>query len=445
VMVSCEKILEAAIAHKADFIGLSGLITPSLDEMIHIGNEMTRRGFTVPLLIGGATTSKAHTAIKISPSYAHAVVHVADASLVTNVCSALLSESKRVGYAASFKAEYTKIRDKHLSRVDRVPLLSIATARSKAYQPDFAKHPPVAPAMLGVHTVDIPPEEVVKLFDWSPFFHTWEMKGVYPKILEHPKYGEEATKLFADAQREIADILANNRIKLRACYGIFPAAREGEDVKLFTDESRARELAAFRFLRQQKEKGGDDTYYSLVDFVAPAETAPDWLGAFACTAGHEIEDWARTFKDKDDYRAILIQAVADRFAEGAAEWLHRELRRKYWAYAKDENLSVEQLVGEEYAGVRPAAGYPACPDHTEKGLLWELLEVEKRTGMQLTESYAMNPPASVSGLYFAHPEAKYFNVGPIGRDQVEDYAKRKSMELRTVEKWLSPNLDYDPA
>jgi 5-methyltetrahydrofolate--homocysteine methyltransferase len=445
VMVSCEKILEAAIAHKADFIGLSGLITPSLDEMIHIGNEMTRRGFTVPLLIGGATTSKAHTAIKISPSYAHAVVHVADASLVTNVCSALLSEGKKVEYVASLKAEYNRIREKHLSRVDRVPLLSIATARSKAYRPDFVKNPPVAPATLGVHTIEIPPEEVVKIFDWSPFFHTWELKGVYPKILEHPKYGEEATKLFVDAQKEIADILANKRIKLRACYGIFPAAREGDDVKLFTDESRAKELAAFRFLRQQKEKGGDDTYYSLVDFVAPAETAPDWLGAFACTAGHEIEDYARTFKDKDDYRAILIQAIADRFAEGAAEWLHRELRRKYWGYAKDENLAVEQLVGEEYAGVRPAAGYPACPDHTEKGLLWELLEVEKRTGMELTESYAMNPPASVSGLYFAHPEAKYFNVGPVGRDQVEDYAKRKAMELRVVEKWLSPNLDYDPA
>lgn len=445
VMVSCEAILEAAISHKADFIGLSGLITPSLDEMIHVASEMTRRGFTVPLLIGGATTSKAHTAIKVAPAYSGAVVHVADASLVTNVCSALLSEGKRDGYTASLKAEYTKIRDRHLSRADRTPLLSIATARSKSYRPDFAKNPPVAPAAPGVHTVEIPPEEIVKIFDWSPFFHSWELKGVYPKILEHPKYGEEATKLFADAQKEIADILANNRVRIRACYGIFPAAREGDDVKLFTDESRAGTLARFHFLRQQKEKGGDDTYYSLVDFVAPAEIAPDWIGAFACTSGHEIEDWARTFKDKDDYRAILIQAIADRFAEGAAEWLHREVRRKYWGYAKDENLSVEQLVGEEYAGVRPAAGYPACPDHTEKGLLWELLEVEKRTGMQLTESYAMNPPASVSGLYFAHPESKYFNVGPVGRDQVEDYAKRKAMDLGVVEKWLSPNLDYDRA
>ncbi len=443
VMVSCEAILDAALKHKADFIGMSGLITPSLDEMIHNAAEMERRGFKVPLLLGGATTSKAHTAIKIAQAYSGPVVHVADASLVTNVCSALLSPTRRAEYAAALRAEYAKIKERHLAGANKTPLLSLADARSRAAKPDFAKHQPVAPAKTGVFTVDIPPAVVAEIFDWSPFFHTWELKGVYPQILEHPKYGEEATKLFADAKRELADILANHRISLKGCYGIFPAAREDDDVRLFTDASRTTPAGTFHFLRQQKEKSGDGTYYSLADFVAPAETAPDWIGAFAVTAGHEIEDYARSFKDKDDYRAILIQALADRFAEGAAEWLHREVRTKHWGFAPGESLTVKQLVDEEYCGVRPAAGYPACPDHTEKADLWTLLQVKERTGIELTENFAMNPPASVSGLYFAHPEAKYFNVGAIGRDQVEDYAKRKGLDRRVVEKWLSPNLDYD--
>ncbi len=443
VMVSCEAIIDAAIKHKADFIGMSGLITPSLEEMIHNVSELERRGLRIPVIVGGATTSKAHTAIKIAPAYSGPVIHVLDASLITNVCSALLSPTRRDEYVASVKDEYTRIRERHLAGASRAPLLPIAEARAKAAAPDFVKHPPVAPARTGAFTVDIDPAAVVELFDWSPFFHSWDLRGVYPSILEHPKYGEEARKLYADAQREIADILANNRIRLRAVAGIFPAAREGDDVLLFTDESRSAALGAFRFLRQQKEKAGDAPYLCLADYVAPASVAPDWIGAFAVTAGHEIEAYAHSFKDKDDYRAILIQALADRFAEGAAEWLHREVRTKHWGFAKGENLTVRQLIDEEYDGVRPASGYPACPDHTEKAEIWRLLGVKERTGIEITENFAMTPSASVSGLYFAHPESKYFHVGPVGRDQVADYAVRKGFDQRAAERWLAPNLDYD--
>ncbi len=439
VMVPCEKILAAAKEHQADLIGMSGLITPSLDEMIYNAGEMERQGWQVPLLVGGATTSKAHTALKIAPHYHGPVVQVPDASLVVGVCSGLLNPALREDYLKKLRADQEALRERHQRQREETPMLSLAAAREKGFTADFVQHPPQMPKETGVRVPEIPLEEIVRYIDWSPFFWTWEMRGSYPRILEHEKYGESARQLFADAQELLQEIVAGKRVRLRAAFGIFPAQRRGDSVVLFPNENRDAELATFHFLRQQKAKAGNEPQYSLADFVSPEK---DWLGAFAVTAGPEIEAWAQSHKGKDDYKAIMIQALADRLAEAATEWLHEKIRKENWGYAPEENWSAEELIKEKYAGIRPAAGYPACPDHTEKTTLWQVLDAEKNTGISLTESFAMNPPASISGLVFAHPAARYFAVGLLGKDQVEDYAARKGISSAVVEKWLVNNLGY---
>ncbi len=445
VMVPCSKILDTAQEVGADLIGLSGLITPSLDEMIHVASEMERQGFTVPLLIGGATTSKAHTAIKIAERYSGPVVHVSDASLVVGVCNDLLSEERRDEFIQNLDTSQTALRDRHASGLqNQAPLLPIEEARGKAFACDWATQEIARPKELGLkfwENVDL--ATVAEFIDWSPFFWTWELKGVYPAILESPKYGEQARELYADAQRLLERIVAENRFDLRGVTAFWPAQSDGDDIVLYGDEQAGEEMARFHFLRQQKGKVNDDTYYSLADFVAPVSSGKmDYIGGFAVTAGGEVEDFAQTYKAKgDDYTAILIQALGDRFAEALAEYMHKQIR-DLWGFGRAEDLSTEELIAEKYRGVRPAAGYPACPDHTEKDLLWALLEARERTGIRLTESYAMYPGSSVSGLYFGHPEARYFNVGKIGLDQVEDYAKRKGIAVEEAEKWLMPNLSY---
>ena len=454
VMVSCEKILERAKKENADIIGMSGLITPSLDEMIHNAQEMQRLGFTTPLLIGGATTSKAHTAIKIAPHYESPVAQVADASLVVNVCNSLTNARERDTFIAELSAEHEKHRERHAKGVERTKLLTIAEARDHAEATDWAHLELPRPKTYGiVEHQDMPLAEIAAYIDWSPFFWAWELKGVYPKILTHDKYGEEAGKLFADAQALLKDIIDNRRFRCRGVSGFWPASRVGDDVELYTDDSRSEILDTLHFLRQQKEKVGDDqTCLCLADFIAPkASGQVDSIGAFAVTAGFEVEEYAKTFEDKqDDYTAIMIKALGDRFAEAAAEYLHKKLRDELGygleepftfgesiaAPAGEVNPHCEWLVKENYRGIRPAAGYPSCPDHTEKDTLWKLLDAEARTGISLTENKAMNPPSSVSGLYFSHPRARYFNAGPIGRDQLEDYAARKGRPVAEMAKWL---------
>ncbi len=454
VMCSCEKILETAKKEKADIIGLSGLITPSLDEMIHNAQEMTRQGFEVPLLVGGATTSKAHTAIKIAPEYPHPVVHVLDASLVVNVCSNLKSPERRDAYIAEISEAHAKARERFEQGQSATKFLPLDEARAKGVQLDWTGYTAPKPSRYGIAQWDfIDLGKVAEYIDWSPFFWSWELKGVFPKILTHEKYGEEASKLYADAQKLLADIIHRKRFRLRAVTGFWPAARKGDDVVLYQEDDAAQELATFHFLRQQKEKAGDDqTYRCLADYVAESG---DILGAFACTAGEEVDDYARSFEEKgDDYSSIIVKALGDRMAEACAEWLHKQIRDDLGQGAAEGfsgknllpaapgevNEHVAFMIKEQYAGIRPAAGYPACPDHTEKDTIWKLLEVEQRIGMKLTESRAMWPGASVSGLYFAHPEAKYFNVGPIDKEQAADYAKRKGVDDAFVKKWLSPVL-----
>ncbi len=451
VMVPCDKILEAARTLGVDVIGLSGLITPSLDEMTHVAREMERLGMKLPLLIGGATTSKAHTAVKIAPAYSQAVVHVLDASRAVPVVSSLLSPEQRPGFVKELRAEYDRVRSAHGAQVQK--LVSIEAARATAPRLAFTDlpHPEFTGARVlssrGDGEVGVTLEDLVPFIDWSPFFHTWELRGRYPAILQHEKYGEEARKLFASAQALLAEIVRDRSLALRGVYGLFPANRVGEDVEVYRDPSRSMTVARFHFLRQQAEKPDGQPHRSLADFIAPrAGGGPiDHLGAFAVTSGEGLQALvARYRKDHDDYHVILAEALADRLAEAFAEWLHHRVRRE-WGFGKSENLSIEQLIDEQYRGIRPAAGYPACPDHTEKGTLWKLLEVEQRTGMRLTESYAMWPGSSVSGLFFAHPESKYFAVGKLGRDQVLDYHLRKGMPLQEVERWLGPYLNYDPA
>jgi 5-methyltetrahydrofolate--homocysteine methyltransferase len=444
VMVDCDRILAAAAEHKADIIGLSGLITPSLDEMIYNAKEFEKRGVKQPLLIGGATTSRAHTAIKIAPHFNQPVVHVIDASLVVGVCNSLLSENLRAPFLAEHQAREVKERELFAGKGSSAVYVPYEEAKRQKFAIDWATAEIATPESIGSFLEDpVPLAEIVEVFDWTPFFHAWELRGVFPKILKHEQHGAEAQKLYDDARRILDDLVQNNRVHARGIWGIWPAASTGEDVALFTDESRRNVLTTFHFLRQQKEKVQAGTpFQSLADFVAPLESGrADYLGAFAVTAGNEVEEYAKTFRDKhDDYTAILIQALADRFAEGTAEWLHRKVRR-FMGFGIGENLSVEELIDEKYRGIRPAAGYPACPDHTEKQALWDLLDVEKKVGMQLTTSYAMFPPSSVSGLYFFGEKARYFGVGKIGRDQLEEYAGRKGMSLEQAEKWLAPNLE----
>lgn len=444
VMVSCDKILAKAKEVGADAIGLSGLITPSLEEMSFVASEMEREGFTVPLLIGGATTSKAHTAIKIAPHYSGPTVHVVDASLVVGVCNDLLSAERRPMFEAELKASQEKARQRFAEGKARDKrMLPLATAREQGFKTDWAKAEIAKPSRLGVQSLDsIDLATVAEWIDWSPFFWTWQLKGIFPAILEHKKYGEQASLLYKEAQELLKDVIANDRFRLRAVYGLWAAQSKGDSVTLYEDASLAKCVGSFHFLRQQSEKQSDSTYYSLADFVAPESSdRVDYVGGFAVTAGFELEEYASTFAKKgDDYTAIMIQALGDRFAEALAEYLHKQVRDE-WGFGASENLGIADCVKEKYRGIRPAAGYPACPDHTEKAMLWELLDAEKATTISLTESFAMNPPSSVSGLYFGHPEARYFNVGKVDKEQVEDYALRKGWTVEKTEKWLSPNLN----
>lgn len=438
VMTSSQKILDAAIEHKADIVGLSGLITPSLDEMIYVAKEMKRQGFKVPLLIGGATTSKAHTAIKIAPHYDAPIVQVGDASLVIEVCNNLLNPEKKIAYAEELKNLYTKIRERHLQGTTNSDLISYDKAKERHYKTNWDEIEIAKPSRTGVFTLDFSLEEIIPFIDWSPFFWSWQLKGTYPKILGNETYGTEAQKLFNDAQLLLKDIVKNKRFNPKVVVGIFPAYSQNDDVIVGN-------IATLHFLRQQKEKIGDDiTSYCLSDFIAPNKSYNDYIGGFAVTAGLEVDQFAKTFQDKnDDYSSIMIKAIGDRIAEALAEITHKKVR-EIFGYGLTENLSNEELIKEKYRGIRPAAGYPACPDHTEKKILWELLDVEKNTGITLTENFAMNPPSSVSGLFFNHPKARYFNVGSLGIDQIESYAKRKGMSKAEVERWLAPNLGYEP-
>jgi 5-methyltetrahydrofolate--homocysteine methyltransferase len=444
VMVPAEKILERAKTEKADVIGLSGLITPSLDEMVHVASEMERQGFKLPLLIGGATTSRAHTAIKIAPHYSQPVVHVLDASRAVPVATSLLSEANRSAFIEQHQAEYEALRKTH--GAPRQQTVSIEMARERHTPIEWRSEDIPTPAFTGVRVLDDFPLTTLRTFiDWTPFFHTWELKGVYPRILEHPEYGTQAKQLFAEANALLDQIVENRMLTARGVYGFFASNAVGDDVELYRDAARKTQLAQLRFLRQQANKEGSEPCRSLADFVAPQGTGlSDHIGAFAVTAGIGLKELCAGFRNRhDDYNAIMAEALADRLAEAFAECLHKQARDE-WGYGSQENLSAEDLIHEKYRGIRPAPGYPACPDHTEKATIWSLLDVEKNAGIELTESFAMWPGSSVSGLYFAHPESRYFHVGKIERDQVADYAARKGMSVREAERWLSPNLNYEP-
>jgi 5-methyltetrahydrofolate--homocysteine methyltransferase len=444
VMVAADVILKKAREIGADMIGLSGLITPSLEEMAHVAREMEREGFTIPLLIGGATTSRAHTAVKIAPAYRHTVVHVLDASRAVAVAGQLKGQGL-AQYDAANRLEQERLRKEHAEKKGTKPLLSLAEARKRKPAIDWASYEIPRPAFSGTRSLDVPLAEIVPFVDWSPFFHTWELKGTYPRIFQNPEWGDRARELFDDAQAELRRLLADGRLQARAAYGFFPANSVGDDVEVFTDESREGLLATFHFLRQQMDKGPGEPSLCLADYVAPRELGRlDWLGAFAVTAGLGIGPIVGELeKDHDDYRAIMVKALADRLAEALAEKLHKQVRED-WGYGQGESLSTDELIREKYRGIRPAPGYPACPDHTEKRALFDLIDAEKKAGLSLTESFAMLPAAAVSGFYFGHPDARYFQVGRIDRDQALDYHRRKGMDLRTVERWLAPNLDYEP-
>jgi 5-methyltetrahydrofolate--homocysteine methyltransferase len=448
VMVPSSKILQTARENGADIIGLSGLITPSLDEMVHNAKEMQREGFTIPLLIGGATTSQTHTAVKISPNYDHPTIHVKDASRAVGVVQNLVSEGHKASYAKRIAAEYEVVRAKHAGRRSRTRLTTLEKARVNRTKIDWEAYTPPRPNFLGVKAFDgYPLGEIRPYIDWTPFFHSWQMKASYPKILEDPEKGAEARRLFEDAQNLLDRIIAEDWLRARAVIGLFPAnALPNDDVEVYADESRTSVLTTFHFLRQQKVKSPGRPNRSLADFVAPKTTGlEDHIGLFAVTAGIGAEDRARRFEeDHDDYNAIMVKALADRLAEAFAELMHARVRKEFWGYAPDEDLSNDALIREEYRGIRPAPGYPACPEHTEKRTLWELLDVKKNAGITLTESCAMSPPSAVSGYYFSHPDSRYFGVAEIGRDQASDYASRKGMSLEEAEKWLAPNLGYEP-
>ena len=445
VMVPCEKILERAKAEKADMIGLSGLITPSLDEMVHVAREMERQGFKFPLLVGGATTSRAHTAIKIAPHYSEPVVHVLDASRAVPVTTSLLSDEGKPAFVMQHRADYEALRKAHLS--PRLKAVSLEAARKRRTPIQWRAEDLAVPAFTGVRVLDNFPLATLRGFiDWSPFFHTWGLKGIYPRIFDHPGHGEQARQIFTEANTLLDLIIEKNLITARGVYGLFPASAVGDDVELYTDAGRKKVRERFHFLRQQVNREGSEPCRSLADFIAPKQTGlADHIGGFAVTTGIGLKDLCERFKaEHDDYNAIMAEAIADRLAEAFAECLHKRVRDE-WGYGLAEGFSAEELIQEKYRGIRPAAGYPACPDHTEKGPLWRLLDVEANTGMKITESFAMWPGSSVSGLYFAHPEARYFSLGKIDRDQVADYHERKGMSVAEVERWLGPNLNYDPA
>jgi len=443
VMVPAAKILDAAIEQQADIIGLSGLITPSLDEMVFVAREMRRRGFTVPLLIGGATTSRQHTAVKIAPEYNGPVVHVLDASRAVDVVSNLLG-SNIEAFDQSNRTAQAEIRDRYASRRDR-PLLKLDQARANRERFDWENHPIASPWFVGRRSVEVSIDELAKLIDWTFFFSAWELKGRYPGILQHPEYGAAARELLDHAQALLRRIADERLLTARGVYGFWPANSDGDDIVVFTDDSRRKELARFPMLRQQEIIPDGRPNRSLADYVAPvASSVPDYLGMFAVTAGIGADELVRRFEaDHDDYNAIMVKALADRLAEALAEHLHAQARRD-WGYGEAERLTAEELIAEKFRGIRPAFGYPACPDHSEKFKLFGLLDAPAR-GITLTEHGAMIPAASVSGLYLSSPEARYFNVGRVGRDQVEDYARRKGVSVEEAERWLQPNLAYDAA
>ncbi|MBW3559792.1 MAG: methionine synthase [Proteobacteria bacterium] len=444
VMVPADRILDAAVEHGADIIGLSGLITPSLDEMVFVAGEMERRGFDKPLLIGGATTSRTHTAVKIEPAYRRGpTVYVTDASRAVGVVSGLLSETERGRNVEETRAEYVRIRETY-GRGQARPRASLAEARANAFTTDWSAHQPIRPSFLGVRSFpayDL--RELARHIDWTPFFASWQLVGRFPVILEDEVVGEAARSLFADAQLMLERIIAEGWFEARGVVGFWPANTDGDDIVVWTDEGRTQVLARLHTLRQQMSKAEGRPNTALSDFVAPS--GADYIGAFAVTAGHgELQAASRFRAAGDDYSAILATSLADRLAEAFAETLHKRVRRELWGHAADEDLSVEDLIAEKYQGIRPAPGYPAQPDHTEKATLFSLLQAESNAGIELTESFAMSPPASVSGLYFSHPQSHYFGVGKIDRDQVEDYARRKGWSVDTAERWLGPILAYDP-
>jgi len=447
VMVPADKILDEAGKHKVDAIGLSGLITPSLDEMIHVAREMKKRGMDLPLLIGGATTSRLHTAVKIDPEYEGSIIHVLDASRAVSIAGDVISKERKGGVKIDVKKEYAELRKQHEERQNKKPILSIEEARSNKVEIDWEGYNPPKPTFLGTRTFeDYPISELRNYIDWSPFFRTWMLTGKYPDILKDETVGEQAQSLFDDANKLLDEIVKQNLLKSKGVIGFYPSVSYGDDIKLYKDENLTEELAEFHFLRQQTKKRAGQPNSSLADYIAPCEAGiTDYVGFFAVTAGVGIEDIITKYKKaNDDYMVILVKAVADRLAEAFAERMHERVRKEFWGYSDEENFKNEELIAEKYSGIRPAPGYPACPDHTEKRILFDLMEVEKNAQIKLTESFAMYPASSVSGIYFSHPQSKYFRVGNIGEDQVIEYARRKSCTKEEVEKWLSPNLDYDP-
>ncbi|HYJ20361.1 MAG TPA: vitamin B12 dependent-methionine synthase activation domain-containing protein, partial [Burkholderiales bacterium] len=447
VMVSAEKILKTAIEENADIIGLSGLITPSLEEMAHVAKEMERQGFKVPLLIGGATTSRVHTAVKIEPNYSGPTVWVPDASRSVGVCTSLISKEIRDDYVRKIREDAEKTRSQHKGKKGQGPHYPIAEARKHGLKTDWSAYAPPVPKLTGLKVFNqYRLDEIARVIDWTPFFQTWELAGRYPKILQDKVVGEAARNLFDDAQTMLARIISEKWLGASAVIGLFPANSVGDDVEVYTDESRAKLATAFHFLRQQMVKPQDKPNLCLADMVAPRDSGiRDYIGAFAVTAGIGIDERVVAFEKKhDDYNAIMLKALADRLAEAFAELMHQRVRREFWGYAADEAWSIEDLIDEKYRGIRPAPGYPACPEHTEKGLLFDLLGAAKSAGITLTESFAMLPTAAVSGFYFSHPQSQYFAVAKIDRDQVEDYARRKGMSLQEAERWLASNLSYEP-
>ncbi len=447
VMVPAEKILQTAVEENANLIGLSGLITPSLDEMVHVAREMKRQGIKLPLLIGGATTSRAHTAVKIEPEYDQPVVHVKDASRAVGVSQNLISDEKKVDFAKQIREEYVVVRERHKGRQAKLDWLTLEEARANRSKIDWDNYTPPVPKQTGIQVFDdYPLEELRDCIDWTPFFVAWELAGKYPRILEDELVGEAASKLFADAKTMLNKLIEEKWLTARAVIGLFPANSIGhDDIEVYANEERQGIKQNLHSLRQQTRKPPGQANFALADFIAPIETRKqDYIGAFAVASGFGIEEKIAEFEaDHDDYSSIMLKALADRLAEALAERMHQRVRREFWGYVSDENLDNEALIAEKYQGIRPAPGYPACPDHTEKPLLWELLNVEENTGITLTDSQAMYPTAAVSGFYFSHPQSRYFGLGKINHDQVKDYAHRKGMELKQMERWLSPNLGYD--
>ena len=448
VMVSAQKILDAAKEHNADIIGLSGLITPSLDEMVHVAKEMQRQEFNLPLMIGGATTSRAHTAVKIDLGYDHPVVHVKDASRAVGVSTKLISADMKADFVKEISAEYDTIRERHAGKQQKIKWLSIVDARENRTPIDWGDYTPTKPKQLGITVLeDYPLDELAAGIDWTPFFIAWELAGKYPRILNDEVVGEEATRLFNDAKAMLEKIVNEKWFSAKGVFGLFPANSIGhDDIDVYVDDGREGLLTTIHSLRQQTQKPPGQPNFALADFIAPKKSGvEDYFGAFAVATGFGMEDRVKAFEaDHDDYSAIMLKALADRLAEAFAERLHERIRKEFWGYASDEVLSNEDLISEAYQGIRPAPGYPACPDHTEKGLLWDLLKVKENTGIEITESFAMYPTAAVSGWYFSHPNSRYFGLGKINKDQVESYTHRKGMDLKQVERWLAPNLGYDP-